>query len=335
TGVGAITLFTQVGCSLSSKDSVPDDVGMLPTPPAEELTPPETPIDQFQTCFNVDEFVGLRLSATDAMYPGSNPVEGSSIFELAPSKCITGQNCTQDNKGVEFKLDSTNPRLLKFEGVFRWASSPWELHQDNPNRFVFGDPEYSETTQRAGLRVSGEALANLVFYPNGVNEAVNWASIYPNTAHAVGLVYFVSGEVNTEDCSYLFQLRPAVRTVDELAEADAGVIPIPIYSRRVDGKEGLAAPDMSNETIVMVPLEADQSISVRGRKTETGPNQAQPIDVGDATVGILRAEPIIETRNSVDVEAPTPMPEDEPDAGGLTPLPEPPQDELDPPDAGN
>lgn len=316
TGIGAIAMSSLVGCS---KDEPEETIDPLNPPPPEQVEIPDTPHDRLGECFDPRGFTGIKFSATDAMYPGGAPVDGDFITELdRQSFCLTGDPCARDLNGDEFKLQSDDPSIVKLEGLLRWASIPWSLHADNPDKLVFGDLEYTEASKRVGDRVSGEPLAKLKFSQNGL--FVSWGDdVYPDYANSLGLIYFVNGAVDLNDCSYEFSIYPGVKTINGHELAGVDLVPLPIY----EGSDGLATTTMSNENIVMVP----QGFTIRGSDA----NQPVTIDVGDATVGNLQGELVIEERRTSDGGAVTmheePVISDSPDAGGIPP--------LDPPDAGN
>lgn len=209
----------------------------LDPPDEEDQTPPDTPRNNFASCFGTSESFQLMIEGRNAYYSDEDPADACGIVHVdRESVCLAGEECDPDGE-----LGDATGDILRFRGTARWGdSAPTELYTEGP-----GDQGYSLMASRAQARADGSPLSEL--RGMALPPSTSWGDIYPDYASGLGFVWPIEGELNLTNCHVDMTIYGTVMTVDGFGETLDQVV-LPLYSDRV---ECVAEKDFSNEIVTI------------------------------------------------------------------------------------
>lgn len=250
-----LMLVTAAITACADEDEVPldEDGGIAPLdpPPPNTQTPPDTPRNNFASCFSPAESFQLVLRGVGAYYylpppPGdegqaaTDPTNACGVIHIDREDiCLAGEEC--DPEGL---LGSPDGNVLRFRAMARWGdSAPLELYTEGP-----GDPGYGVMAARAQARADGSPLSEL--HRAGLEGG--WGVVYPDFAQTLGFLWLIEGELDLETCRVTMILRGTVSTIDGVG-ASQDAVALPLDAERSDGLQCMAEKDYLNEIGVIHP----------------------------------------------------------------------------------
>ncbi len=257
-GAAGAAVLLLAGCGGEEGPPLDPDGGIAPLDPPDEedITPPDTPRNNFAACFSPEESFQLMVDGRGAFFADSDPQDACGVMHVdRESICLAGEDCDPDGL-----LGNADGDTLRFIGMARWGdSAPIELYTDSP-----GDPGYGLMATRAQARADASPLYEL--RGMALPPSTSWGDIYPDFASSLGFAWPIEGELNLTNCDLSLTIYGTVQTIDGFTEP-MDQVALPMYSTRTDMLSCVAEQNYSNEVVTL--FEGPINVTFPGGELET------------------------------------------------------------------